>query len=151
MWDSIGERWCGGPGNGEENRRHKGSRRVKSSQSPAALIFAKTLGAVLRPEPAVVETHLKASDLGLQRGCGCSPSHFSPQPSMAIALSHSKHPHGDSPTDLIFELSKPWFLHLGLEPRLFRLVGSRHKPGLGPTRQVLVVIQGSRAECRETG
>lgn len=57
-----------------ENRWHEGSRGVRPSQSTAALIFAKTLGAMLGPELAVVETHLKASDSGLENGCGCSPS-----------------------------------------------------------------------------
>lgn len=118
-----------------------GSRGVRPRQSTAALIFARTLGAVFRPELVVLKTHLQASDSGLENGYGCSSP--PPQQSVAIALSSLKHPHGDSLTGLIFELSKLWFSHLGLEPRLFRLVGSRHRDGLGHTQCVLEVTPGS--------
>lgn len=101
---------------------------MRPSQAAAALSFAKTLGAVLRPELPMVESHLKASDSGFENGHGGSS--YPP---------HPKHPHGVSPTDLIFELSKPWFPHLGFEPKLFRLVGSDTKL----TWDTLTVTPGS--------
>lgn len=58
-------RCCGGPGSGKVHGQHRGSRGVTPGQSAA-----ETLGAVML---AVVETHLKASESGLENGCGCSP------------------------------------------------------------------------------
>lgn len=92
---------------------------------------------MLGPELAMVETHLRVSDSGLENGCGCSAPI---QQSVAIALSQPKHPEGGSPRDLILQLSKPWFPHLGFEPRSVQAGGSRYEAGLGCTQHALTVI-----------
>lgn len=57
---------------------------MRPSQAAAALSFAKTLGAVLRPELPMVESHLKASDSGFENGHGGS-SYPPPTPNIHMA------------------------------------------------------------------
>lgn len=52
-----------------------------------------------------------------------------PSQSVAIALSQPKHPEGGSSKDLILQLSKPWFPHLGFESRSVQAGGNRQKLG----------------------
>lgn len=77
---------------------------------------------MLGPELAMVGTHWRVSDSGLENGCGCPTS---TQESVVIALSQRKYPEGGSPKDLILQLSKPWFPHLCFGPRFVQAGGTR--------------------------